>query len=457
VTSKKPDIEALKAKAESGDVAAQEKLGHFYYNGIYVETDYGEAEKWWSMAYQQGSLSSTYNCAVVKEHYHGGSYDEVKRAFDLYTEAAEKGLALSQLRLGDIYENGLYYQPFSYDPFYESGLIIEMNLSKALYWYGKAGKQGNCEALYRHGSMVREGRGTIKNIRNAFKTLLKAACQGHAKSMKEISNMYHKGVGTKQNIKESYIWALLAKANDPDLISMDYETSLENQLESSEIMEAQDEAGKRYGLLSITSLDENEFLDDGFKPLNEPSKREQAPTQVEKNSSPKEDNTRNAENCDPDPSPGVTYKYVRNVKKNFDPSLVEFELVAPRKLRKTEDMDFTHLKITYNHRDSDKKSIAEFSKHKITRVHRRLLICLAAQNSINDPEKRAVAIKRILCEQAAKDTVSRLNSLFNLIFPDCVKTKADKMLNRQTGLVNIRLKIDTTKIINARDYGSCWL
>lgn len=61
------------------------------------------------------------------------------KAFEWYTKAADQGLDVAQLNIGDLYENG-YGVPQDYD--------------KAFEWYKKAAEQGNQEASNRIGRLV---------------------------------------------------------------------------------------------------------------------------------------------------------------------------------------------------------------------------------------------------------------------------------------------------------------
>jgi len=310
----------------------------------------------------------------------------------------------------------------------------------------------------------RDGRGTTKNLKQAFMWFRKAALNGHPQGMLALSQCHLHHRGTPANPREAYIWALLfqACADSPDAAT--FAASQELLLPEEDQLAAQDEASVRHQILCERPLKESDLnvspadLPRKEAPPKQENKPGNPPVEPEAAPAPNPPPEQPAElDDDPEPSPGHAYKYLRNVKKNFDPGLVEFELVVPRKLRTTEDMDFTHIKIRYNKKDSDKKALSDFTREKVNKKQRRLLICLAAQNSVSDPEQRAKNIKRILSVDADPTSVSRLNKMFEEIFPGCKKSDADKMLNRKQGLVNIRLAIDTAMIINARDYACCRL
>jgi len=64
----KQKLDALKQRAESGDVNAMYELAGCYYNGKYVAYDPDLACKWWTEAANRGHVSSQYNLGLL---YHG--------------------------------------------------------------------------------------------------------------------------------------------------------------------------------------------------------------------------------------------------------------------------------------------------------------------------------------------------------------------------------------------------
>ena len=118
------------------------------------------------------------------------------------------------------------------------------------------------------------------------------------------------------------------------------------------------------------------------------------------------------------------------------------ELVLPRKLRKTETLDFTRLKsaMTARHRRQNFTALIPF---RVNKAERRLLVILAAQSSIADSEKRAESVRNILADhktgkgQPPQRHVPRH-------FPGCANSRAERMISRQTGYV-AKLVIDTTR------------
>ena len=125
-----------KAKAESGDVISQFKLGMMYSNGVGVLEDDEEAAKW-------------------------------------FRKAADQGYALAQASLG-------------YD--YEIGQGVEQDFKEAFKWYQKAAEQGDVDAQYNLGVMYEDGEGVLEDYATAYAWINIAAANGHetAKQNKPI-------------------------------------------------------------------------------------------------------------------------------------------------------------------------------------------------------------------------------------------------------------------------------
>ena len=65
----KPDLAAVRARAEQGDVKAQNCLGLRYYHGTWIRQDKVEAAKWFRKAAEQGHIKAQFNLGVC--HFKG--------------------------------------------------------------------------------------------------------------------------------------------------------------------------------------------------------------------------------------------------------------------------------------------------------------------------------------------------------------------------------------------------
>ena len=118
------------ALAEQGDVAAQYGVAEAYANGDEgTRINAAEAFKWYRRAAYQGLADAQYNLGLAYEDIGPVPSDTLLSVY-WYTQAAEQGHELAQLKLADF-----YYHDES-----ESGWEkpLEKNLVEAEKWYGRA-------------------------------------------------------------------------------------------------------------------------------------------------------------------------------------------------------------------------------------------------------------------------------------------------------------------------------
>jgi TPR repeat protein len=98
-------VRDLKPLAESGDAAAQMKLGILYYRGRGVDRDYAEAARLFRLAAEKGDPYAQSNLAYMCELGEGvpQDYGEAAR---WYLKAAEQGNIQAQFYAGRLYEKG---------------------------------------------------------------------------------------------------------------------------------------------------------------------------------------------------------------------------------------------------------------------------------------------------------------------------------------------------------------
>ena len=127
-------------------------------------------------------------------------------AFVLMAAEAEKGNAGAMLTLGR---------------FYEQGVGIARNFTKALAWYEKAAKAGQAEGYYNMGVCYEIGMGVSADAAKALQNYQKAADMGMALAMYKLSSIFISGVGTAKDVAKGIAWlekavnaGLVAAAND---------------------------------------------------------------------------------------------------------------------------------------------------------------------------------------------------------------------------------------------------
>tara|TARA_B100000676_G_C18017319_1_gene810430 strand:- start:341 stop:961 length:621 start_codon:yes stop_codon:yes gene_type:complete len=101
---------------------------------------------------------------------------QVAKAIDALHEAAEKGNAEAQFRLGVLYGNG------------DDG--IKLDQEKAMSWFKLAARQGHENALITMAWMYANGAGVGANEKKARELYLLAADHGSAKAQYVIATMY---------------------------------------------------------------------------------------------------------------------------------------------------------------------------------------------------------------------------------------------------------------------------
>ena len=118
-------------------------------------------------------------------------------AIKYLTQAAEKGQAVAQYRLGTLYEHG---KGVAADP------------AKATHWYQAAAMQGNRKAMHNLAVALAEGTGTKKDMNEAARWFSKAASLGLADSEFNLAVLYERGLGVPQSLLDAYKWYAIAAA-----------------------------------------------------------------------------------------------------------------------------------------------------------------------------------------------------------------------------------------------------
>lgn len=118
-------------------------------------------------------------------------------AFRLASTAAERGNALAQYYLAEMYR---------------LGRGVESGPLEALKWYRRAGEQGNVNAQEWLGRSYSSGLGVQRDYEEAIKWFRRAADQGSAVGQNGLGSMYRSGQGVPQNTAEAVKWYELAAA-----------------------------------------------------------------------------------------------------------------------------------------------------------------------------------------------------------------------------------------------------
>jgi localization factor PodJL len=121
----------------------------------------------------------------------GGTTVNLPDAVKFLTQAADKGQAVAQYRLGTLYERG---QGVAADP------------AKAMHLYELAADQGNRKAMHNLAVAYASGPAAKRNMTLAARWFAKAAVLGLADSQFNLAVLYERGEGVPQSLSDAYKW-----------------------------------------------------------------------------------------------------------------------------------------------------------------------------------------------------------------------------------------------------------
>lgn len=170
--------------AEQGDDDAQFALGNAHNGGI-LGTTYYKAEEWYLKAAGQGHVEAQFELGKLYGGAGVGLKDQSK-ANKWFEKAAEQGHAKAQSNLGHIYERFLDVPDYG----------------EAAKWLRKAAEQGDKIHQYDLGIFYKKGADYVE----AVKWFLKSAEQYLRVAQRELGFMYAKGLGVPQDNERAYMW-----------------------------------------------------------------------------------------------------------------------------------------------------------------------------------------------------------------------------------------------------------
>jgi len=127
----------------------------------------------------------------------GGQAVNLPDAVKFLTQAAQKGQAVAQYRLGTLYERG-------------QG--VPADGAQAAHWYEMAANQGNRKAMHNLAVAYAGGIGGKKNMAEAARWFAKAAALGLSDSQFNLAVLYERGDGVPQSLLDAYKWYSIAAA-----------------------------------------------------------------------------------------------------------------------------------------------------------------------------------------------------------------------------------------------------
>ena len=149
----------------------------------------------------ESSASAGFPMAVAYCHYMGmnGLKKDFKKAFDEFMKIEKdmNGYHWAQLMIGNCYNHG-------------NG--TEKDMTKAVEWYTKSGKQGNSDAICSLGVCYDNGDGVDQDKTKAFELYEKSALLGNSTGMYNVGLFYENGVGVTRNLNKAKEWFTKAAA-----------------------------------------------------------------------------------------------------------------------------------------------------------------------------------------------------------------------------------------------------
>ena len=124
-----------------------------------------------------------------------GTASGLPDAVRFLTQAADRGLAVAQYRLGTLYERG-------------QGVAVDS--VKAMHWYELAASQGNRKAMHNLAVAYASGPTTKRNMTEAARWFAKAAALGLSDSQFNLAVLYERGEGVPQSLADAYKWYAVA-------------------------------------------------------------------------------------------------------------------------------------------------------------------------------------------------------------------------------------------------------
>jgi TPR repeat protein len=130
--------------------------------------------------------------ATAMEAVHNQDYVS---AYKIFKDLAEQGNAEAQYNLGILLRGG-------------KG--VTEDVSQAVQWFEKAANQGLPQAQYELGNAYEFGTGVKQSYPSAAKWYKKAAEHGNPSAQTNLAVLYANGQGVKQDIILAYVWSNLA-------------------------------------------------------------------------------------------------------------------------------------------------------------------------------------------------------------------------------------------------------
>jgi uncharacterized protein len=179
-----------------------------------VKKDVAAALKMFNEAAEKGLAAANRILGQIYENGVGAEGADVKqdvtKAFEYYTKAANGNDPQALFRLGNAFETGIIKDPKvqrdDKGNFPADNILIQPNPKSALDLYRLAAQNNLAEAFYNVGVYYETGTVVDKDPAKAFTFLMKASTAGIAQAMNRLAGLYANGTGVAQDVVAAAGW-----------------------------------------------------------------------------------------------------------------------------------------------------------------------------------------------------------------------------------------------------------
>ncbi|RKP19283.1 HCP-like protein, partial [Rozella allomycis CSF55] len=204
-------VEAFKyyrEAAELGHGLAVTLVGFCYEFGYGVSIDYSKAEKYYMVALESYvEPFALCRMAFLRKYGRPGIKIDILEAEILAERLQEYKLAEPVKWLvyaAETYQNSS--AQYCLGVCYHDGFGVDVNLTKAVYYYELSANQGHARGQGILGYCFAEGVGVQKNPVASFRWYMKAAQQAECVAMYNVGFCLEDGVGCKKDLAEAFYW-----------------------------------------------------------------------------------------------------------------------------------------------------------------------------------------------------------------------------------------------------------
>jgi TPR repeat protein len=166
-----------------------------------VEKDPAKAMRLFEDAANSGFAAANRLLGAIYENGLGGNKQDLKKALDYYTKAANGNDGTALFRLGNFFEVGLRNGSDE-----KAEVLVQPNSKSALDLYRLAAQNGSAEAFFNVGVYYETGNVVDKDLTKAFGFLMKAATNGIPQAQHRLASLYQQGGGTNQDPVAALSW-----------------------------------------------------------------------------------------------------------------------------------------------------------------------------------------------------------------------------------------------------------